>query len=390
VPTATPRRRAIFRARLSTAIAVVLVVVAVAVVELAPGSPTPARQSRGGGDSQGLTGRMPRNYHVSASGNDDADGSSPGTPWRSIQKALDEAAPGSVVELAAGEYLQDVRTRRDGLVDAPITVKGPREAVVRGGGGGHVVEVNHDFHVLTGFTIDGLVGRPDERSGYRSKLLWVQRTQPGAGVTGLRVHGMVIRNALGECVRLRYSAVANEIAHSIIANCGREDYAFGGDSKNGEGVYIGTAPEQRANGVNPTSETDRSNRNRIHDNVIETNGNECIDVKEGSSENVLEENSCTGQRDADSGGIGVRGNGNVLRRNVIFGNVGPGIRLGGDGADDGTHNDVYDNTIRDNRGGGVKFVRAPQGRICGNSMSGNAREAVGDLAGSFSPSTPCT
>ncbi|HVF14956.1 MAG TPA: right-handed parallel beta-helix repeat-containing protein [Acidimicrobiales bacterium] len=334
-------------------------------------------------------GGVRRTWHVSPSGDDDNDGASPTAPLRTIQKALDEAAPGSVVELAPGAYRQDVRTRRNGREADPITLTGPRSAVVQGAGGGHVFEVNHDYHVLRGFTIDGLVGPADEGDGYRSKLLWVQGTRRGEGVTGLRVDRMVIQNALGECVRLRYPAVANAIGHTSIGNCGLEDFAFGGGGKNGEGIYVGTAPEQTDNGVNPGDDVDRSSRNRIHDTVIDTNGGECVDIKEGATANVVEANSCTGQRDADSGGFDVRGNGNVLRRNTIFGNTGPGIRLGGDGPDDGTGNDVYDNSIRDNRGGGVKFVRAPQGTVCGNSMSGNGRDSVGDLAARFTPARAC-
>jgi hypothetical protein len=200
---------------------------------------------------------------------------------------------------------------------------------------------------------------------------------------------MVVRNGLGECVRLRYFAVGNEISHTTIANCGRKDFVFGGDGKNGEGIYVGTAPEQRGNGVNATDEVDGSSRNWIHDNEIDTRADECVDIKEGSTANVVENNSCTGQRDPDSGGLDARGSGNVFRLNRVFGNVGPGIRLGGDDPDDGIHNDVYDNTIRDNESGGVKFIRVPQGRICGNSMFGNGRDTVGDFADRFSPAAPC-
>ncbi len=332
----------------------------------------------------------PRPYFVSPDGDDASDGWSSDRPLRTIQRALDAAAPGSVVQLAPGSYLQDIQTRRDGLPGSPITISGPPEAVVRGGGAGHVVEVGHNHHVLSGFVIDGLFGDRDSADAYRSKLLWIQGRERNAGVSGVRVENMVIRNALGECVRLRYFAVANEIAHTTIANCGLDDYEFDGDGKNGEGIYIGTAPEQRDNGVNLTDDVDRSSRNWIHDNHIDTQANECVDIKEGAGGNIVERNSCTGQRDPDSGGFDVRGSNNILRLNNVFGNVGPGIRLGGDRPDDGTHNDVHDNTIRDNEGGGMKFLRVPQGKICGNTMSGNSRDAVGDFADRFVPGAACS
>jgi hypothetical protein len=46
-----------------------------------------------------------------------------------------------------------------------------------------------------------------------------------------------------------------------------------------------------------------------------------------------------------SRGFDARGGGNIIRYNESFGNVGVGIRLGGDGADDGLNNQVYGNHI---------------------------------------------
>lgn len=42
-------------------------------------------------------------------------------------------------------------------------------------------------------------------------------------------------------------------------------------------------------------------------------GNECVDVKEGSTMNVIEYNDCAEQLDAESGCYDSRGNGNVFR-----------------------------------------------------------------------------
>jgi hypothetical protein len=198
---------------------------------------------------------------------------------------------------------------------------------------------------------------------------------------------MRIQNAGGECVRLRYFAEKNEIADSLIRNCGLRDFVFDGDGKNGEGVYIGTAPEQQKDGTNPTKDKDVSKNNWVHHNTFDTQGNECVDIKEGSTQNIVEHNTCTGQRDKDSGGMGSRGNENVFRFNEIFGNRGAGIRLGGDKKDSGINNFIHDNTIRDNGEGGIKIMRKPQAKICGNTFSSNKEgKFVGEYGDDFKDS----
>jgi parallel beta helix pectate lyase-like protein len=201
---------------------------------------------------------------------------------------------------------------------------------------------------------------------------------------------MTFRNAGGECLRLRYFAQRNEIAGSSFVSCGVHDFRFGAGGKNGEAIYIGTAPEQRGDGKNPTRDPDQSNDNWVHHNSFNTQGNECVDIKEASSANVVEDNICTGQRDPESGGFDARGSGNVFRRNESYGNAGAGIRLGGDTPADGTGNDVYGNMIHDNRAGGIKIQQQPQGSICDNVMSNNAGgDAVGTYRARFSPAAPC-
>ena len=52
-----------------------------------------------------------------------------------------------------------------------------------------------------------------------------------------------------------------------------------------------------------------------------------LDIKEGSSFNIVEYNKCTGQRDPNSGGLDSRGNDNIFRYNEIYDNLGAGVRL---------------------------------------------------------------
>jgi parallel beta helix pectate lyase-like protein len=226
--------------------------------------------------------------------------------------------------------------------------------------------------------------------GYREKLLYAIGTAPHDGIVGLKVLHMTFRNAGGECLRLRYFAQRNEVAFSTFTGCGVHDFKFKAGKRNGEGIYIGTAPEQRGNGENPTADPDQSNDNWVHHNAFDTQGNECVDIKEASSGNLVEHNTCTGQRDPNSGGFDARGSGNVFRYNESYGNLGAGIRLGGDTPDDGIDNQVYANNIHDNRAGGIKVQRQPQARVCGNLMANNS---AGNLVGSgkarLDPTAPC-
>jgi len=331
----------------------------------------------------------PRTLYVAPGGSDANSGARPGDALATIQRAVDLAGPGDRVELAEGDYLQDLVSRRDGARGAPITIAGPAGAVVRGAGAPYVVEINHDYITLEGFSLDGLWDDPRAAAGYRNKLLYAIGTRPGNGVTGLRVLHMRLANAGGECLRLRYFASHNEVAHSTFRNCGVHDFRFG-DGKNGEAIYIGTARAQIDDGKNPTAELDRSAHNWVHHNSFDTRGNECVDIKEGATENLVEHNSCTGQRDPKSAGLDAQGDRNILRYNRVFGNSGAGVRLGGDLGSDGVENAVYGNVLTGNGGGGIKIVRGPQGPLCENQIADNGDDPiVGMREGAPDPSAPC-
>src|SRR3989344_5104949 len=313
------------------------------------------------------------------------------SPVESIQKAIDNAQPGETIKLLPGVYNQDFVSKRSGTAEKPITITGSKDVVVKGGGKARVIEINHDHIILSKFTVDGLHGDSGRVEGYRDKLIYVLGKSARKGVTGLKILSMNIKNAGGECVRLRYFAQNNEIAYNSINRCGIVDFEFKGGGKNGEGIYIGTAPEQLKDGKNPTSDIDESNNNWIHHNNIDTEGNECVDIKEGSSQNIVEYNNCTGQKDKESAGLDSRGNKNIFRYNEVYGNLGAGIRLGGDEDSDGINNDVYGNIIRNNSAGGVKFQRSPQGKVCDNKMEGNSGgDAVGSEAEEFNPTKSCS
>ena len=142
-----------------------------------------------------------------------------------------------------------------------------------------------------------------------------------------------------------------------------------------------------------TIEPDVTAHNWVHHNIIDTQGNECVEAKEGTERNVIEYNICTGQKDPNSGGIVSRGKANIIRYNEIHGSVGAGVRLGGhhvDGVQYGVNNLVYGNIISENDAGGIKVQVERQALICGNQLRDNAAGAMtGDFAESYDGAQPC-
>ncbi|MFW5852985.1 MAG: hypothetical protein ACOCUR_03060, partial [Nanoarchaeota archaeon] len=255
------------------------------------------------------------------------------TPRDSIQEALEEAMPGDTIHLQDGVYYESFVTVRDGTTEKPITIEGSPDAIVKGDGEGRMIQVFHDHIHFKGFTVDGLNGDPDKEDSYTDKLIYVLGQEEKDGVTGFKALDMTIKNSGGEAMRLRYYAEDAEIAHCTFENIGMHDFKFDAGGKNGEAIYIGTSSNQWDDGKNPEPGPDKSTGNWIHDNYFDTQGNECVEMKEGATGNIIEHNTCTGQKDAQSGGIVSRGDGNILRYNEIYGCTGAGVRLGGHNID---------------------------------------------------------
>jgi parallel beta-helix repeat protein len=269
-------------------------------------------------------------------------------PFATIQQAADVAQPGDTVRVGPGTYSGGFQTVRSGTAERPIRFSGMHAQVIRGRGPARVIELRNDYLELSGFEVVG---------GTAGIRLW--------GANHVRVVNNTVRDALGECVRVKNQSSYNEVAYNDIANCGRRNFNLARDRKNGEGVYVGTAPEQL--GELPSDGPDRSDHNWIHDNTIHTPA-ECVDVKEFSSAALVEHNMCTGVQDPDSGSFSARGDGVTFRGNTVVGGAGAGIRLGGDEAGQGVHAVVVDNELDHPRGYGVKIMRTPQGEICGNGL----------------------
>ena len=288
-----------------------------------------------------------------------------------LQDALDEVQPGQIIRLTgAGPHPGPVRSVRSGTATAPIVITADPGAYLEcpapnEGDVARCFQLGHSSYRFVDFAIVG-----------GSSNLYMVGAGPGEHVTDVKVLNSVFRGApgggTGECIRIKYQASAIEIAGNDIADCGLGKCCDG--SKNGEGIYIGTAPEQ-LDEKNPTPERDETNDVWVHHNTIRSL-NECVEAKEAVHSILVEHNSCKGQLDEESGAFGSRGGqvgrGNVFRFNLVEGADGACVRFGGDDEPEGTGNDFYGNVCTDiGAEYGIKQQRDPQGLVCGNVFSGS-------------------
>ncbi|MDY7105098.1 MAG: right-handed parallel beta-helix repeat-containing protein [Actinomycetota bacterium] len=281
---------------------------------------------------------------------DKADEDGAGTeddPLPSVQEALDLAGPGTLIRIEPGTYHETLRTVRDGSPEAPIRLVGD-DAKIDGDGGGRLVHIRHDHIRLENLDL-----------GDAGIVVLVE------GATDVQLRGNRVHDAAGECIRIRQESADVVVAANVVEGCGLSDFDLDDDEKNGEGIYVGTAPEQT------DGERDGTARTVVVDNRIEAPA-ECVDVKEGAVDTLVEHNFCTGSQDPIGGGLSSRGIGTVFRANISTANDGSGIVLTGDTDADGTGTVVVDNVLVGNDGWGIKVVNGPQELLCGNRLTFNA------------------
>ncbi|CAM9872611.1 unnamed protein product, partial [Choristocarpus tenellus] len=153
--------------------------------------------------------------------------------------ALDRVQPGDTIVLVRGVYYENIETKIDGEIDNRITVRGPvasttGEVILRGtDNSNRLFQVHHDYYTIEHFTIDGEL---EEGSNvFIDKLLFAHgereprllgngSTQYLSAVDGLIIRNMNVKNAGGECIRLRYFVTFTEIYDNIISGCGIHDF----------------------------------------------------------------------------------------------------------------------------------------------------------------------
>jgi hypothetical protein len=177
-----------------------------------------------------------------------------------LSSALSNARAGDFILMANGTYEGRFRARAQGSQSARITLCGSAGAVISDRDRrGYALGVDGArWWVFRGFTIDrGLKGIMADRA-----------------YDNVYEH-LTVKNIAGECVHMRQGSSRNIIRNNYIHHCGAT-------SQYGEGVYIGSSPNNYDN--------DRANDNEILDNTIEYTAADGVDIKESTTGTVVEGN----------------------------------------------------------------------------------------------------
>ncbi|WP_456456701.1 right-handed parallel beta-helix repeat-containing protein [Thermovibrio sp.] len=301
---------------------------------------------------------------VSPNGKDTNEGFSPKEPLKTIEKALKKAQPGDTIVLMTGTYHENVKITKSGLAGKPITIVGEPGAEIRGNWkkGGRIIDITASYIHLINLNIDGKI----TDGIYHDKLIYIHGSYR-KHLKGIKILRNTLKNALGECLRIKFTDNST-ISWNSISHCGIRDFVYHRGKQNGEGIYVGTAPEQTP------GKPDTTKNIYIFNNFIATYGAECVDVKEGTTNIYIKDNLCTQEKAPHVGGISVRGNGSYIIGNIVYNNEGAGIRLGGDTKNFGINNTVIDNYLTENKFAGIKIMVSPQKVIKDNIIKGEKRE----------------
>ena len=256
-----------------------------------------------------------------------------------LRTALRDAAPGTVIGLADGEYDGTFTASAQGTAQAPIWLCGGPGAVLRGPG-----------------TDDGTVVHLDGVRYWRLVGFTVRDGQKGVMADGTRdtvLQDLTVTEIGDEAVHLRRHSMDNVVRGLTVSDTGLRRVKFG------EGVYVGSAV---SNWCDLTGcEPDRSDRNVVVGNTIARTAAESVDIKEGTTGGVLADNTFDGdgmRGDADSW-VDVKGNGWLVQGNhgTTARRSGFEVNLQADGW--GTANTFDANTADVNGGSGYGYELRP-------------------------------
>jgi hypothetical protein len=274
-----------------------------------------------------------------------------------LARALALARPGETIVLAAGIYRGDFTATASGRPAAPVTLCGPRDAVLEGPS----VQTGDVLHLdgaswwrVLGFTVDG--GQKGIVTDHaRHDLL-----------SGLYVH-----STGDEAIHLRSFSSDDTISHTVIQDTGLLNHFYG------EGIYVGSAHRNWCaySGCGP----DASDDDQIISNDISETTAENIDIKEGTAGGLIAGNHFDGAgmvASAATAWVNVKGNDWTIEDNTGRGSIGDGFRDAQVYPGWGIGNVFAGNNARvDGPGYGI-YVQSRHLRVsvaCDNIVSGAAR-----------------
>ncbi len=225
-----------------------------------------------------------------------------------LSSALSSARPGEVIVLAPGTYTGDFVASGSGTASAPITLCGPRSAVLQGEStsSGYTFYLSHaSWWRVEGFTVEG-----------------GQKGVMADGADHNLLNGLYVHGTGDEAIHLRSSSSDNTVSHSVVRDAGLVKQFFG------EGIYIGSAHKNWCtySGCQP----DRSDGNVLTGNDIAGTTAENIDVKEGTTGGKIIGNQFNGTgmvESAATGWINVKGNDWTVQGNTGMDSINNGYQV---------------------------------------------------------------
>lgn len=215
-----------------------------------------------------------------------------------LQRALDTARPGAVLQLSPVVYSGRFHAQVPGTDDAPVVLCGVEGSVLDGGdlGSGYTLHLDGASHwVVRDLTV---------RGGQKGVVL--------DAVSGATLSGVRIADVGQEGLHLRSGSSDNLVRAVSVSRTGLSDPEFG------EGVYIGSAESNwcRYTACGP----DRSDRNVFESLSVADTRAEAVDVKEGTSDGVIRSSTLSIAPDAvvDSA-IDLKGSGWRVESSTVTG-----------------------------------------------------------------------
>lgn len=262
------------------------------------------------------------------------------SPLGSIQAAIKQAEPGQTVHVMDGEYRESVNTVRPGRPDAPITIAGGANAVLRSTSNGQVtLSISHSHIHLRGLTINGLhdPSNPDDPDSYQQRL--VHGIPPG---TKDYLEDIVCAPAgIGNAARplMLFNRTKHlEIGPTEIIGMAGAVYVLGdAEDHTGEIIYLGTPPEialrEEPRPMYPWDGLDQTRHVHIHhiDNSAGHPHSELVNTKLGTRDVLVE--YCTslgGSQNAEpypTAEVRFQGHDATLRWSELRGGDGYGVHV---------------------------------------------------------------
>jgi uncharacterized protein YjdB len=269
-----------------------------------------------------------------------------------LASALANAQPGDKILLADGTYARSSQWNitRSGTASDPIRVCGSRRAVLTGSSPSTWAPLalsGARYWIFSGFTIT-------------NTKIGINTAQASDNV----FDSLAIYNIGQEAIHLRTHSKRNAVQRNQIYNTGRATPAYG------DGVYIGTAPNQW--GTYTGGQPDRSDSNRVIDNVFGPGvAAENVDIKSGTTGGIVSGNAfsgvgyVSGSASAPPVWVSVKGNNYSITNNSGYDSALDGfeVKVLGEAPGWGNHNVFASNT--------ANVLASGYGFRIGSGTSGN-------------------